>query len=96
MGISAVTWVSLVFQGILGLASIVKIAGHKLIRKAQPEWLHDTIVYVFGLVAAFLTATHRPLVPSTLSVFTVASIIVGFGLLPPLVGVIENRCRSNG
>lgn len=96
MGLSAVMWVSLVFQAILGAANIIEIKGHKLIRKAQPEAWQDWIVLILSLLAAGLTLAHKPLFPSSASVLAVAVFILTFALLPPLVGVIENRCRADG
>jgi hypothetical protein len=88
--------VSLAIQAILGAANIVEIKGHKLIRKAQPEAWQDWIVLGFGLLAAGLTFARRPIFPSTASVFAVAVITLTFGLVPPLVGVMENRVRAHG
>ena len=96
MGLSAVMWVSLAFQAILGAANIVEIKGHKLIRKAQPEAWQDWIVLVLSLLAAGLTFAHKPLFPSTASVFAVTVFILTFALLPPLVGAFENRFRADG
>lgn len=96
VGLSAVMWVSLVFQAILGAANIVEIKGHKLIRKAQPEAWQDWIVLGLSLLAAWLTFARKPLFPSTASVLAVTAFMLTFALLPPLVGVFENRFRAHG
>lgn len=95
MGISGVTWVSLLFQALIALANI-KFGKYKVIRKAQPEWLQDIVVWLLLIVSGICTAAKQPLFPSTWPVALVAGLLLFLGILAPLLGRAENLLRRNG
>lgn len=96
VGISAVMWVSLVLQALIWLASRVSIRGHMLIRKVQPAAWQEWIVGGFAAVAALLTTKHQGVFSATWPVSVVAVVIIGFAMLPPVVGLIQNRWCEQG
>ncbi len=88
-------WVSIALQSLIGLANI-KFGKRKLFRKAQPELVQDLILWILVVVSAILTAARIPIFVASVRVEMVAAILFVLALLPPVLGLAENRCRGKG